>query len=172
MPMAAFRSRSRRLGVALLAAGLYACGGDDMSPPAAATIQLTQTHPAEHTGRLTLADGASATNEWRGPDVFSPEPYCLLRYTGLRHDDGKTYVLAVAFGAADRRVLALTLTHRDSSWFVAAFNPPAAQATVDLARRTVLLRQARSTQGGQAGWDGTLDGSAGFGPAPGNAACG
>jgi hypothetical protein len=152
---------------------LAGCGGGDFWPDQpSALFDLGNAQPAQHAGRLVSQDVTVISNEWRAPDGFSAEPYCLVRFRDLVHGDGTRYTATVAFRAADRRVLAVTLSHTPTGWNVSLFNPGDTEAAIDLPRRTVLLRDARSTQGGQAGWRATVSGSGSFPAATQSAACG
>ena len=174
MPILSVRS----LTVVVIALGaLSACGGgsgDAPQPPSgpAVTVNLPQAYPAEHTGKLVGQSLGDVSTQYRTPDPFSAAPYCLVRYADLRHSDGKTYAMVVAFRASDLRVLAVTLNNRATSWFVAAVDLSASEAAVDLPTRTFRFYQARSTQGGQVDWQAVIDGSALFPAAPDSASCG
>lgn len=164
-------------GLPLAAAcALPACGGDSpdaFAPPPGSLLNVTSAVPQAHEGALAL-DVAGASNEHRAPDPFSAEPYCLLRFMGARHPNGSRYDLALAFRAADRRVLAFTITRQrgDEPWWVGAFDPPAAEAGVDLPARTVQLKRLRSTQGAMEDTRATFDGTLRFPANPAQPACG
>jgi len=159
------------------ACALPACGGGnnpaDFAPPPGSLLSVTAALPQAHEGALAL-DAATASNEHRAADPFSAEPYCLLRFVGARHPNGTRYDLALAFRTADRRVLAFTITRQrgDDPWWVGAFDPPAAEAGVDLPTRTVELRRLRSTQGAMVDMRATFEGTLRFPANPAQPACG
>lgn len=162
--------------VAALALALAACGGGtagDVTPPVS-SLGFSSALPAEHEGPLQIEGAAAASNEHREPDFFSAEPYCLLRFAGARHASGARYDVVLAFAATDRRVLAFTVTRQRGGdpWWVAAFDPPPAQAVVNLAARSVELKGLRSTQGALVDSRATLDGVLRFPTSPGQPACG
>jgi hypothetical protein len=139
------------------AAATTACGGDDATLPIT-RIELRETSPNLHVGQMQTVADSSASLELRAPDGFSAVSYCLLRVSGMRHANGSSYQMGIAYGVADSRVLVVTLSNRESSWLVAAFNPPGAQAVVHRSQRRLTLEALRSTQGMQVGWEATLGG--------------
>ncbi|MFT3717500.1 hypothetical protein [Pseudorhodoferax sp.] len=157
-----------------IALSLAACGGGD-DPPADASphvaLAIVEAAPVTHAGDLRLAPGAGATIALREPDGLSGEPYCFVRFPSTLHTDGGTYEFTLAFRVRDRRVLAVTLLHLDTRWWVAAFQPDAAQASVDAARGTLHLARLRSTQGIQVGFEAVLDGWVRFPSDPKEPAC-
>ncbi len=163
--------------LALCAAAVGAgCGGGDHGG-GSAPIAVSGAEPPLHDGALRIEGSAMLANERRLPDPFSAEPYCLVRVSGAAHAAGDRYDLVLAFAVADGRVLALTLTRQRRGdeavpWGVAAFNPPAAEARVDLPRRVLRMNSLRSTQGWQLGWRATLDGALAFPANPTHAGCG
>lgn len=169
----AIMRRYPRAALAIVAAVTTACGGggDDPTPPRT-RFELRPASPAEHVGRLDAAPDSGASLDLRAPDGLSAVPYCLLRYTGLRHANGSSYLMGVAFGVVEKRVLVVTLSNRETSWHVAAFNPPAAEAVIEPRERRLTLRSLRSTQGMQVGWEATLSGQAAIpAAAAGSGAC-
>jgi hypothetical protein len=158
--------------IALIALLLAGCGGGSSESEPVAVFSLSATAPADHAGRLSLTDANWVSTELRQADDFLPEAYCLVRYANLRHDDGRTYSIAVAFRVADQRVMTIAVNHAATGWLVAAVQPDASLALIDRARRNLVLRNVPSTQGAQVGWQLTIDGQAGFPPAPGTSACG
>lgn len=169
----ALQRRCRRVALVATAAAMAACGGgDDDEATPRARFELGPASPAAHAGRLEAAPDSGASLEWRPADGISAVPYCLLRFTDLRHANGSSYLMGIAFAAADRRVLVVTLSNRETSWLVAAFNPPQAEAAVDRRERRLTLRALRSTQGMQVGWEATLSGQAAIpAAAAGSSAC-
>ena len=176
MPSTSQHQRPRRRRQAALAAAAFiilsACGGGDDTAPPSASFQVSDASPGAHDGALAAPAPAGVTTELRAPDGISDVPYCLVRYPALQHANGRSYLMGVAFASGDARVLVVTLAQRDSGWWVAAFNPPATQAGVDLRARRLSLRQLRSTQGLEVGWQATISGDSGFPSAADTAACG
>jgi len=164
--------RKSLLSIALTAPLLSGCGGGSSEREPVAVFSLSATSPTDHAGKLSLTDANLVSTELRQADDFLLDAYCLVRYANLRHDDGRTYSIAVAFRATDQRVMTIAVNHAQSGWLVAAVYPDASLALIDRARRTVTLRGVHSTQGAQVGWQLTIDGEAGFPAAPGTAACG
>lgn len=165
--------RQSLLSIALIAPLLPASGGVGASESEpAAVFSLSATAPAHHAGKLSLMDASLVSTELRQPDGFLLDAYCLVRFAKLRRDDGQAYSIAVAFRASDQRVMTIAVTHKATGWLVAAVSPDAANAVVDLARRTVVLRGVPSTKGRQEGWQLTIDGQAAFPAAPGTTVCG
>jgi hypothetical protein len=159
--------------LATAAAAIAACGGggDDSTPPRT-QFELRPASPVAHVGRLETAPGAGASVELRPADGISDVPYCLLRATGLRHSNGSSYQVGIGYRAADRRVFVVTLSNLETSWLVAAFNPPESEVVVHRRERRVTLHMLRSTQGMQVGWEATLSGQATIPtPAADSAAC-
>jgi hypothetical protein len=162
--------------LAIVVLALAGCGGSS-SPAPSDPVQeprftLSEAVPGEHVGSLSVVDATRVSTVWREPDGFSADPYCVVRYSSLLREQGMLYDIVVAYRASDRRVLAVTVNQFPTSWFVAAFNPSASEASVDSVQRIVRLHKVRSTQGGQVGWQATVEGSASFPAAPQTSACG
>ncbi len=153
---------SRFVVVAMLIGTLSACGGDGDEDAAApvAQFELPSSDPAAHVGRLVTAPESIASLVLQPPDGISAVPYCVLRLIGLRHSNGSTYLMNVAFEAAGKRVVVVTLANGETSWLVSAFNPPLGEASVDPRARRLTLQMLRSTQGMQVGWEATISGQA------------
>lgn len=168
------KRRFRRAALAAVAtAAVTACGGGGPDAPSPGTrFELSPASPAGHVGRLEMEPDSVATLELRPPDGLFATAYCLLRYTGLRHANGSSYGMGVAYDVVDRRVRVVTLSNRETSWLVAAFDPPQATAAIDTRERRLTLRALRSTQGMQVGWEATVSGQAAMpAAAPGSGAC-
>lgn len=175
MPTILVRLRALAAAAALAGASfnLAGCGGGDAVPEPAVRFFVSAASPAQHAGELAAAREPDTRTRLQPPDGFSAVPYCLVQFGRLQHlARSGDYVMNLAFTPGDGRVLAVTLAQRDSSWWVAAFNPPATGARVDLGTRRLTLSGLRSTQGLQVGWEATLDGHGTFPSATDTSTCG
>lgn len=163
----------RLLAVAAAAAlSFTGCGGGETDKAPTYRFKLSATAPGEHDGSLAVGPTSFVTNTKAGPDGFSAVPYCVVRFNGIAHEAGGTYDMVVAFATGNLKVLAIVLNHKATSWSVAAFSPPADEATVDTASHSIAMRRLKSTQGAQIGWQATVDGAADFPPGLGDKDCG
>lgn len=155
---------------------LPACGGGgahDPAPPGEnrSLLQVQPAAPAQHQGLVRASRADAYRNELRAPDGLSASPYCLLRVTLEHEGDGSRYDLSVSFEPQSERVLAVTLLHPQTRWFVATYSASPGAARLDLARRQLTLERLSSTQGMQVGFEATLDGLVRF-PAGDSPLCG